>query len=139
MDDNLNDFAKKNNLTYTRYADDMSFSHKTGDIDMLPIYKQIVPIVTKYNFKINNKKTRILRDHQRMTVTGIVINEKKGVPKWKWKNFRAELHNLIKSGETISEEKHQKLLGYAQWLNQLNAKKAEPYLKQVGNIPYRKS
>lgn len=139
MDDGLSEYAEKNNLVYTRYADDMSFSHATGDIDMLKVYKDILPIIEEKNFKVNKRKTRILRDHQRMTVTGIVINDKKGVPKWKWKNFRAELHNLLKSGKTISEDKHQQLLGYAQWLKQLNAKKAEPYLKQIGKIPYKRS
>jgi len=136
LDFDLHDLAIKNNLEYTRYADDMSFSSDDYSMDMMTIYSDVIKICQKHLFTINKKKTRILRPHQRMTVTGIVVNDKLGVPKWKRKNFRAKLHNLIKSNKVISKEEYQKIRGYAEWINQLHPKHGKAFLEDIGKINY---
>lgn len=139
LDTNLKSFSLKHNLTYSRYADDMSFSHPDGDIDLMEMYHKIIKIVDKTGFKINYKKTRIQRSHQRMSVTGINVNKKLGVPKWKWRNFRAKLHNLEKSGKPISYKELEKLKGYAEWIRTLNRQRGEKFLKKIGQLTCKPS
>lgn len=134
MDLDLEELADKYDLVYTRYADDMSFSHATGELDFLEVYEEIRKIVSKHKFKVNTKKTRIQRSHQRMVVTGIVVNEKKSVPKWKWRAFRAELHNLKKSGQPVPKGKIEQLRGYAQWIHQLHPKRGTDFLETIGSL-----
>lgn len=139
MDKDLYNLAEEEGYTYTRYADDLSFSHPTGDVDLLEVCKKAMQIIKSSGFYINHKKTRMQRPHQRMTVTGIVVNEKKSVPKWKWRQFRAKLHNLEKSQKEINKEEYQQILGYAQWINQLHPKRGQRFLDQIGNLNYVES
>lgn len=134
MDREINSYCLNNDLVYTRYADDMTFSKKDGKINMVEVYNDILGIIKKYKFVVNKDKTRIQRHHQRMTVTGVVVNDKLGIPKWKRKNFRAKLHNLEKSGKPITEFEQQQLIGYAQWVHQLDKNKGEKFLEQIGRI-----
>ena len=129
----LTELAKNHNLIYTRYADDISFSSIDDSIDI----KKVLPDIKKIlepNFELNHKKTRVKRQHQRMTVTGIVVNEKLSVPKYKWRQFRAKLHNLKMSQKPLSKLEHQKIVGYAQWINQLHPKRGKTFLKEIGKL-----
>ncbi len=139
LDQKLTKMCIEKNLTYTRYADDLSFSHPTGDIDLLNVFEEASEIIKREGFTVNSDKTRMQRPHQRMTVTGIVVNEKKSVPKWKWRQFRAKLHNLEKSQKEINPEEYKKILGYAQWIHQLHPKRGQKFLDQIGNLNYKKS
>lgn len=132
IDKKLEEYSKNNNLTYTRYADDLSFSSWDYSVDMLPHYEEITQIIHKAQFKVNERKTRILRPHNRMTVTGINVNDKLGVPKWKARNFRAKIHNLKKSGRLIDRLTYEKLRGYAEWIKSLNPPKGEKLIEEIG-------
>jgi RNA-directed DNA polymerase len=55
VDNEIFEFCNLNNITYTRYIDDLSFSSQL-DFKMLSI--QILEIIKKYGFKINNRKTQ---------------------------------------------------------------------------------
>lgn len=129
----LTELAENYNLTYTRYADDMSFSSINPSIDIKKVLPDIKDILEP-DFKLNDKKTHVKRQHQRMTVTGIVVNEKLSVPKYKWRQFRAKLHNLKMSQKPISKLEHQKIVGYAQWINQLHPKRGKTFLKEIGKL-----
>lgn len=135
LDKELQKFADKYNLTYTRYADDLSFSHPNEDFPLQEYIGVVEYIIRKEGFRANKKKTRVMRPHQRMSVTGVVINEKLSVPRWKWRNFRAKLHNLNKAGKPINKLEWQQLKGYCEWIKQLHPKRGERFLKSLGQIP----
>lgn len=78
LDKRLSTFSNNNNFTYTRYADDMSFSGEKKILKYLPLIKKIVE---SEGFKFNSKKERILFGHNQQSVTGLIINEKISVPK----------------------------------------------------------
>ncbi len=139
LDAELSDACKKADITYSRYADDMTFSSKNKNVDMMLFLNETVkPILAKYPFAlINMEKTRILRKHRRMTVTGVVINDKFGIPKWKAKNFRAHLHNLITAGEAINNSHYQKLQGFIAWMTSLNSQKGKALTQQLARIPLK--
>lgn len=135
LDKKLYDLACQYGMTYTRYADDLSFSHPDEDFSMEDMVAIVDIIIRSEGFTPNKKKTRISRPHQRMQVTGIVINEKLSVPRWKWRNFRAKLHNLKMDGHPISEQQYQKLKGYCEWIKNLHPKRGKKFLSQLGQIP----
>ena len=139
MDVQLAKFAKKHGVIYTRYADDVAFSHSDKNYNIGALIKPIEEIVRNNRLRLNYKKTKIRRPHNRMSVTGIVINEKLSVPRWKWRNFRAELHNLITNGAEISLEHYQQLRGYAEWIKTLNPSRGKFFLSQIGKLQYTTS
>jgi len=111
MDTRLNNLCKKFGGSYSRYADDLSFSFKkytTSNKQMLPIVKKILH---EYGYIVQKrKKIRILRSHQRQTVTGLVVNNKVNLPREIRRKIRAMEHHR-KMGKMASE-KLEKLSGY---------------------------
>lgn len=99
LDKRLSGLAQKLGFTYTRYADDMSFSAsgetagKTGTL-----LKAVNEIVTAEGFVVHSDKTRIMRSHRRQEVTGLVVNDRVSVPRDTLRRFRALLHQIEGSG-----------------------------------------
>jgi len=139
MDKEIERYAVKCNLVYTRYADDITLSHKNKDTKMGQHIKPLTAIVDSHKLSVNKKKTRIRKPNQRMSVTGVVINSKLSVPKWKWRNFRAKLHNLIKEKKPITLEHYQQMRGYCEWIKTLNPKRGNQFLTQLGKMTLQNS
>ena len=99
MDIRLSGFAKSFGATYTRYADDLTISgpsdlhYALGTIIQL-VYK----IVRQERFSFNHSKSRILRAHQRLTVTGVVVNEHPNVVRADFDKLKAILTNCQRHG-----------------------------------------
>ena len=99
--------AKRYRLTYTRYADDLTFStnrdllsnklRAAKEFDKFLVELEKVIIDSRFN--INSSKTRISNSHQRQEVTGIVVNKKINVKRDYFKNTKAMAHKLYKDGE----------------------------------------
>jgi hypothetical protein len=87
LDSDLMDLARRHRATYTRYADDITFSFSvrnaarlpenvcTFDSGVLSLGHELESIVVEHNFKINSKKSRLSTRLRRIEVTGITINE----------------------------------------------------------------
>lgn len=98
MDRALIDMAKEHGLTYTRYADDMTFS---GDaIDQEKLFPKIAKIVRKNGFALKLKKTRFMDKNKRKIITGISISsgEKLTIPKAKKREVRKNVHYILTKG-----------------------------------------
>ena len=134
MDRELQAIADKHNLVYTRYADDISFSHSNKSFKITKVIEQTKNIMSYYGLKLNRKKTRVLRPHKRMCITGVVINEKLSVPKYVWRNVRAQLYNLIKNKTPLSIEEQQKLRGKIEWIGMFRPQLKTTYLEQLGKV-----
>ena len=136
MDKRIDGLCKKLGLTYTRYADDMSFSYM-GDTENLAIgsfLNSINKIIESEGFHMKKEKTHILRKNNRQYITGIVINnEEIGVPK-KWvKILKASIHNAEKlkdSGGSVSNKTIYEISGKIAWLKSVNAKRYEKIIRQ---------
>jgi len=134
MDRELQDIAVKNDLVYTRYADDIAFSHARKNFKITKIIEQTKKVMSYYGLKLNSKKTRVLRPHKRMAITGVVINEKLSVAKPVWRNVRAQLHNLSINKDTLSVEEYQKLRGKIEWIGMFRPQLKTTYLEQLGKV-----
>ena len=118
LDDAMIDISAAYNATYTRYADDMTFSG---------VGKEYIPVqiiydaIKKCGFRPNYKKTKIKLKGKRQMVTGLTITHNVNVPKAYRKDVWRELHFLKKFGYESHLQKHQEVIGkeigfYKQWL-----------------------
>ena len=135
LDMALEKLADAEGCTYTRYADDLAFSKTDKNFNIGSLITQVKNIIIDHGFALNYKKTKIRRPHNRMTVTGVVINDKLTVPRWKWRNFRAQLHNLKTANSPISLEQYQQLRGYAEWIRSLHPIRGQQFITELGKIP----
>lgn len=98
--------AKKYRFTYSRYADDMTFStNRELNSNKLRASKELDNFLTELEeviissgFEINPKKTRLSNNMQRQEVTGLVVNKKINVKREYIKNTRAMAFQLYKDG-----------------------------------------
>ena len=98
--------AKKYRFTYSRYADDMTFStNRELNSNKLRASKELDNFLTELEeviissgFEINPKKTRLSNNMQRQEVTGLVVNKKINVKREYIKNTRAMAFQLYKEG-----------------------------------------
>jgi len=107
LDEQLHAFANKNYLTYTRYADDLSFSSSNRIMDDQVL--DIIVIIHQHAFRINEKKLRVQGKHRQQKVTGLVVNEKVNVDRKFYKKTRAMLDLLNKFGPESAARVHFKL------------------------------
>lgn len=139
MDENINYLAQKYNFSYSRYADDMSFSYY-DDFDekqLKHILSLIRNIVKQQGFQLNDSKTRFLHQNNRQSITGIVINNKQiGVPK-KWvKNLRSAIHhaNIQKQKGKLSDDIISKITGNVAWLKAVNEQRYQNIIIDANNL-----
>jgi RNA-directed DNA polymerase len=111
MDIRLASLAKKYKCTYTRYADDITFSTRESDFpiqlmkfecDSYIPGKKLVREIERSGFLINKKKTRIQYRNSRQNVTGLVVNSKPNTAKEYWRLVRAKCDSLFKTGSFTS-------------------------------------
>jgi retron-type reverse transcriptase len=83
MDNRLSGLAVKYGATYTRYADDISFSHSHNIFKDLSSFRtQVRGIIEETpGLHINDAKTRLQGRRYRQEVTGLIVNDKVNVTK----------------------------------------------------------
>ncbi|MGT2488298.1 reverse transcriptase domain-containing protein [Methylobacterium oryzae CBMB20] len=99
LDARLSGLAGSLGFTYTRYADDLTFSASgaaAGKVGAL--LKHVHAIVAGEGFTVHPDKTRVMRRGRHQEVTGLTVNERVGVPRETLRRFRALLHGLERHG-----------------------------------------
>jgi retron-type reverse transcriptase len=115
LDRRLGGLAAKLGLNYTRYADDLTFS---GD-DSLEgrvgyLLARVRHIAQDEGFRVNEAKTRVLRRHRAQTVTGLVVNDRPGVPRAEVRRIRAILHQARSDG--LDRQNREGIPNFRAWL-----------------------
>lgn len=97
LDDEFEHFANVNGLTYTRYADDLTFSGESVNDAHL---EAISGTLSSQGFRTNTKKVRFQRKGHRQVVTGFTVAHADHVrlPKPKKKILRQDLYYSSKIG-----------------------------------------
>ena len=106
MDHNFIKLAKKYKLTYTRYADDISFSSRQKNINTKKILNEIEKIINNNGFKVNTLKTRVQYSYQSQIVTGLKVNEKINVNRKYIRQIRSMLFSWYFYGLDEAAKKH---------------------------------
>lgn len=110
LDIHLVRLAASAGCSYTRYADDLTFS--TNNLEFPTEIAQrdttkpntwnpgpkLVHLIKKSGFQINEKKVRMQYRDSRQEVTGLVVNRKVNVRREYRHTARAMVHNLLKTG-----------------------------------------
>jgi len=107
LDRRLAGLARAWGFTYTRYADDLTFSGDDGEKigDLLHAARRILG---HESVEENEQKTRIMRRGRRQEVTGVTVNAKLAVSREKVRELRAILHNCAKKGfESQNHDGHE--------------------------------
>lgn len=99
LDRRLNGLAKRFNLNYSRYADDITFSSDHNIYEKEEFQNELLKIVEGQNLKVNTKKTRLQKSGFKQVVTGLTVNEKVNVSRRYVKQVRNWLHVWEKDGE----------------------------------------
>lgn len=106
LDRRLRALAAKCNCSYSRYADDLTFSGASSSLPSLGLIKKIIE---EEGFYMNPAKTRFTGRGSRQEVTGLTVNDGVRV-KQSFKNrVRAELYYCVKYGG----ENHQRHMAKA--------------------------
>jgi retron-type reverse transcriptase len=114
LDARLSGLARKHGFVYTRYADDMTFSHSDAGAPVGRLIASVVHILTDEGFVPNLAKTRVTRAHQRQVVTGLVVNAGVAIPRADLRRFRAILHHAERHGfEAASDRLGKDVRAYA--------------------------
>ena len=95
IDEKFRELTLDKRIRYTRYADDITFS---GDVDPAIFIPMISKVLLEHGFRMNKKKTKVMKRHQRQVVTGIVVNSKMQVPKETRRLLRQNLYFIEKFG-----------------------------------------
>jgi len=147
LDGELIRLAKKNKCSYSRYADDITFSTKLKkfpyqlaivkhkqDEKIIKIGKNLEEIITENGFKINNKKVYLFDSSYSQKVTGITVNKSPNLPRKFIRQVRAMLYSWGKHGLQNAEDEY--LEKYNK--KQRNPERPDPSFKKVveGKINY---
>lgn len=128
--------AKKYNIKYTRYADDITFSSNKNIFDEKFI-NEIENILKKDRFEINYKKVKLLKKGYRQSVTGLVVNEKLNVKREYIKILRTLLFYLEKN---IKQYGKKEGIAKAQMLFEKKSNSKKDLVKVIeGKLAYLKN
>src|SRR5262249_3452074 len=99
LDRRLRGLVAKLGLTYTRYADDITFSGD-GELNARVGYlmARVRHIAEEEGFAVNAKKSRVQRRNTAQRVTGLVVNDKPTVSRKEIRRLRAILHRARHEG-----------------------------------------
>lgn len=140
LDRRLTQLADTLGFTYTRYADDLTFSTTNSSLHQLcNLLKRTASIIAHEGFAVNPEKTRILRQSRQQEVTGIVVNNKLNIDRKTLKRFRATLFQIERDGLDGKHWGHSPNLltaiqGFANFIAMVNPEKGTPLLDQVKQI-----
>ena len=137
--------AKKYKLSYTRYADDMSFSTNNTEplqTDYINFIQELRNLLENSGFEINENKTRLEYYSSRQEVTGLTVNKKINVSRKFIKQTRAMVDQLFKTnGFSIdntfgTEEQLEGRLAFINQLDWYNNELEPESIKQKANKKY---
>jgi hypothetical protein len=125
FDARLSGAAASFGFTYSRYADDLVFSHASADAPVGALLTLVRQIVAAEQFVVNEEKTQVLRPSDRQVVTGLVVNAGGGEPRVSrgdLRRFRAFLHGCRTNGidamsERIGKDAYAYAAGYLSFLH----------------------
>lgn len=147
LDARISAYCEKNELIFTRYADDITISsyNKLNKNEILRIKNMISTILMDEGFIMNQQKFHYFYQGSRFIITGIVANEKITVPKEKIR----EIDNAIRYINKYGLEDHMNhiqcfkdnyighLYGLASFIYMVDKEKGIYYLNQLNNLDLR--
>jgi len=140
LDHRLQGIATKLGWTFTRYADDLTFSIKQDSREQVGyLLARIRHICQDEGFEVNEKKTRVLGRNTRQSVTGIVVNDRLSIPRSQVRRVRAILHQAQKTGlDAQNRENHphfrEWVTGMVAYINMVNPEQGNKLRESLSRL-----
>jgi len=114
LDLRLAALAESLGVTYSRYADDLAFS---GGLEFARkadrFHIQVAAIALEEGFRVNVRKTRLMRAGTRQQVTGVVVNQHPNIARGEYDTLKAILTNCVRHGPAAqNRSQHPDLRAY---------------------------
>lgn len=135
LDTRLQGLAECFGGSYTRYADDLTFS---GGQEMRRASERLVSlvgaIVLEEGFVLNYRKTRVMRSSVRQKVTGVIVNQRVNLDRREYDAFKATLYNCVRYGPgsqnlTLHPDFRAHLLGKIAFARHIHPERGKRLLK----------
>lgn len=149
LDLRMSGLARMMGFVYTRYADDLAFSYRSdanakgakGTRSAAPIgalLRGVTQILKGEGFRLNAKKTTVLRRGNAQRVTGLIVNapNKEGVPAARVardvvRKLKAAIWNREHGRPAMGEESLAQLKGMAAFIHMADAKRGRALLDRI--------
>jgi len=121
LDRRIAGYTSRRNITYTRYADDLTLS-SNKDAVLCQSFPRILKIIKSEHFKLNMDKLRVLGPRKRCSITGLIKNNaepKFGIGKKKKRQMRAVIHHFL--FDLSKDNKYTNEASIMGWLNYLKS------------------
>ncbi len=144
LDLRLSGLARSFGAHYTRYADDLTFSGDERFLKSLAVFLPLVgQIIRSERFVLNKQKRKIIRNSQRQTVTGVVVNSRPNIARRDFDIMKAILTNCVRRGpSTQNHALHDNfaahLLGRIAHVAHLNPARGERLRELYGQIDWNR-
>ncbi|MBS1646734.1 MAG: RNA-directed DNA polymerase [Bacteroidetes bacterium] len=123
LDADLKNFCETTGLQFTRYADDLTFSSNLLISNETVL--DIINLIKKNGFEINEKKLRLKSSNRKQTVTGLTVNERVNIDRKLLKKVRAMLHDLTTNGIDVAAKRH------FNWSGETDAKQRSKFIHRL--------
>lgn len=140
FDIKMTKLASENQSTYTRYADDLSFSSRVHDAkELRRLFKEPAQrTLFGFGFAVNHEKEQ-WKDCGRFSICGVVINQKPNIRRSIIRLFRAKVHKAtVKCHERVSRSRIRQLKGWASFLMSVNKEQGMKYMSMLKNFEIKK-
>ncbi|MCW7536812.1 reverse transcriptase family protein [Aquabacterium sp. A7-Y] len=141
LDRRLQGLADKLGFTYTRYADDLTFSASAESAGLVGrLLRQVHHVLQDEGFTPHPDKQRVMRSGSRQEVTGVVVNEKPSVSRRERRKLRAALHHAQRRGLEAATWQGQPatretLVGYARFVQMVDPRQGAALLPRALALP----
>lgn len=129
FDNNIGKWCERNDIVYTRYCDDMTFS---SDKPLYSVYRKAKAMLNEMGFEINETKTHFVTNANRQSVTGLTVNEKVAVSSDYKRKLRQDIYYALKFGFSDSIMRS----GKDKFITESGADAYGYYCHLVGRVKY---
>lgn len=148
LDTEFQRFSKRYRCFYTRYADDITFSsfkrilpQQVASFTDVPgkinLGSDLIDLIERNGFKINEEKSRLRTHNRRQEVTGLIVNEKVNVKREYINTVRVMLFKLEKDMDEknqASSKFSDKILGRIEFIGAVRGRNDSIYLKFLSRL-----
>jgi hypothetical protein len=138
LDRRLTALALRYGATYSRYADDLTFSFRTVPQNVGRVLWWVNSICQQEGFFEHTRKRRLMRQSGRMAVTNLTVNQRVSISREDRRRFKAILANCRKHGmasQARGKERFRDWLhGYAAFVAMVNPELGKKWLAQVATL-----
>jgi hypothetical protein len=123
--------AARFGITYTRYADDLTFS---GDSECKRILPFVSRVIHECGYELDERKTQLYRKGRQQLVTSLVVNDKANLPRSDRRRLRAAVdrrcagHTVTWQGQPMDDRS---LRGRIALLHMIEPTTARKYLERL--------